>query len=756
MMNDKSPADPTEPAADSDGADPLSPVLEGLAGPLAALRPEVESRRLAPGVVLFREGDPSDAMYVVVRGALRATVLNAQHSEVLVGQIGPGEPVGEMQILSGGTRTATVTATIETELARVPRRAVERLARDAPHAMHQLVDAIRRRARRNQLAAILPSLFGALDEPMLREIEARVTWMALPRGGTLFEEGEPGEHAYILVSGRLQASVRDRAGGEKMVGEVVRGEMVGEMAIFTSEPRSARVRALRDSELVSLDRAALGRLIDAHPQMLMALTRLVIERLRRAQSGIRPESPARSFALIPAGPGVPLSAFADRLVASLGEFGSTLHVGAADLDRWLGTPGLAQTPAADPRGTRIASWLDEQETRHRFVVLEADPGETAWTARCVRQADRVLVVGRSGDDPTPGRAEGGLAGPDGSAVVPTSLVLLHPPETRLPSGTSRWLEARRLLRHHHVRDGNQEDVARVARFMAGRAVGVALSGGGARGFAHVGVLEALKEARIPVDMIGGTSMGAVVAAECALGWDGETMARQNEAIFGRWRRDLTVPVLSILSGRRTGARLRASVGDVLIEDLWIPYFCVSSNLSRAEMKVHRAGSLWRSLRASASLPGILPPVVFEDDLLVDGGLLRNLPADVLRELNGSGTTIAVDVSAERDMQHSFPYEDAISGWRLLWSRLSRASRAAVIPGIAPVLQRSAELASIVMQREALLHGIDLYIRVPVQQFGLLDFHKGAEIIAAGRRVAREHFAHWRMVAAAPARPSAPA
>ena len=728
----------------ADSMDQLSAALGGPeAGPWAALRPDVEARVLSAGEVLFREGDPSDAMYVVVRGELKATVANAQRAEVLIGCIGPGEPVGEMQILSGGTRTATITAITETELARVPRLAVERLARDTPDAMRQLTDAIRRRARRNQLAAILPSLFGVLDESMIREVEARVVWVALPRGSTLFEQGEPGDNACILVSGRLQVSVRDAAGGEKVVDEMVRGEIVGEMTLFTGEPRSARVRALRDSELVSLDRPAIEQLIAKHPQMLMALTRLEIERLRRARSGMRPERPVRSFAVIAAGPGVPLSEFTHRLVAALGELGTTLHVGAADLDRHLGTPGLAQTPLEDPRGARIASWIDEQEIQRRFIILEADAAASPWSARCVRQADRLLVVGRAGDDPTPGAAEQALAGPDGASTrVPTSLVLLHPANTRLPSGTKRWLETRRLLRHHHVRDGNEADVARVARFMAGRAVGIALSGGGARGFAHVGVLEALKEARIPVDMIGGTSMGAFIAAESALGWDGATMARQNQALFGGWWSDLTFPVLSILGGRRTGARLRASMGDVQIEDLWLPYFCVSSNLSRAEMMVHRAGSLWRTLRASVSLPGILPPVVFEGDLLVDGSLLRNLPADVMRELSGGGTTIAVDVSAERDMQHGYPYEDAISGWRILWSRFRPFAHPLPVPSMAAVLQRSAELASVAMQREALPRGLDLYIRVPVEQFGMLDFHRASEITAAGRCVAREKLAGW--------------
>jgi NTE family protein/lysophospholipid hydrolase len=719
------------------------------AGCLAALEADVTTQVLASGSVLFQQGDPSDAMYLVLRGALEVAMDHPELGTIVVGRIGPGEPVGEMQILSGGRRTATVVATAESELARIGRAAIERLASQDPAAMRHLADGIRRRVRRNQLAAILPPLLGSVDEAILRDVEDAVTWMTLPRGTILFEEGDPGDRAYILVNGRLQASVRDGTGNARVVGEIARGEVVGEMAVFTGEPRSACVRALRDSELVSLDRPAFERLIAGRPQTLLGLTRLVVQRLRRVQGSAPAESAAQTFAVIAAGPEVPLADFTRRLAAALGELGSTLRLAAADLDRHLGTPGLAQVVPDDPHAPRIASWIDEQETRYRFVILEADATASRWSARCVRHADRLLVVGRADDDPTPGEIERQLCGLDGgAAAVPTSLVLLHPPGTRLPCGTRRWLEGRSLVRHHHVRVDDQESVDRVARFMAARAVGIALSGGGARGFAHVGVLDAVREAGIPIDVIGGTSMGAVIAAQCALGWDAPTMARRNQAIFGRWRRDLTLPVLSILGGHRSSARLRESLGDVQIEDLWLPYFCVSSNLSRAEMMIHRAGPLWLGLRASISLPGIFPPVAHEGDLLVDGALLRNLPADVMREAIAGGTIIAVDVSAETDMQHEHPYRDSISGWRILWSRLNPFTQTLAVPNIAAVLQRSAELASVVMQREALLRGIDLYIRIPVKRFGMLDFHHASDIIATGHRAAREKLAEWRATTAA--------
>jgi len=176
------------------------------------------------------------------------------------------------------------------------------------------------------------------------------------------------------------------------------------------------------------------------------------------------------------------------------------------------------------------------------------------------------------------------------------------------------------------------------------------------------------------------------------------------------------------------------------------------------MVVHRDGPLWLALRASGGLPAILPPVVVDEDLLVDGGFLRNLPADIVCERLGGGTVIAVDVSAEHDLRQEYPYGNAISGWRLLWSRINPLAQPIKVPNMAAVLQRCGEIASVAMQREALLRGVDLYIRLPVQHYGMLDFQAAPAIIDVGYRMARTRLAEWLAVTRRPhdePRPSGP-
>ena len=704
---------------------------------------ELEPRVIAAGGVLFRAGQLADDMFIVTSGELVVTI-DTPAGPVSVGRIGPGEFVGEMQVLSGGARTATVTAIADTALTRISRATVERLAREQPDIVSNFARAIRRRLRHNQLVALLPGLFGPLDEALLQEIESAAEWVSLPQGGVLFEQGDPGEAAYIVVNGRLQAVVRGVAGAERAVGEVRPGETVGEMAIFTGEPRSARVVALRDSDLLKLDRSAFDRLIATYPQILMALTKLIIRRLRQAQSDKAPDNGVRIIGVLSAGADVPLADFARQLTAALAPYGASRCLCSDDVDRLLGTPGIARARADDASAPRISALIDAEEARSRFVILVGDADASPWSRRCVRHADRILLVARAGDDPVPGTVERELLASAGTqAPLPTSLVLLHPPATELPSGTRHWLEARQLARHHHVRSGVTADIERVARFVTGRAFGITLSGGGARGFAHIGFLQALIEAGIPIDMIGGTSMGACISAEHSLGWDAETMTRRNQEIFGKWKSDVTLPVIAILNGQRSTSRIRSIMGEVRIEDMWLPFFCVSSNLSRAEIVVHRDGPLWIGLRASAGLPGIFPPLVHNGDLLVDGGFLRNLPADIMRQLTEGGTTMAVDVSSECDMQNVLAYVHSISGWRIVWNRLNPFARKFPVPSMAAVLQRSSEIASVAMQRDALLRGVDLYVRMPVQRFGMLEFERSADIIKTGYDTGRAALADWR-------------
>jgi len=257
-----------------------------------------------------------------------------------------------------------------------------------------------------------------------------------------------------------------------------------------------------------------------------------------------------------------------------------------------------------------------------------------------------------------------------------------------------------------------------------------LGGGGARGFAHIGVIRALREGGVPIDLVGGTSMGAILAAQCAMGRDDrEMLAMTRRAFLGRpGRSDLTLPLVALHSGRATSRRLKNMFDDRTIEDLPIGYFCVSCNLTRAQVDVHDRGPVWFWARVSCSVPGLLPPVPYHGDLLVDGGLLDNLPvAEMRRRLGGFvaavDVSVAVDLSVSTELAAEAPWSGTSQVSRLLTGRPS-------LPNIVNVLMRTAEISSV---RDSRVSGspADLYLHVPVEGIAMTDFASLDRIVALG-------------------------
>jgi len=377
------------------------------------------------------------------------------------------------------------------------------------------------------------------------------------------------------------------------------------------------------------------------------------------------------------------------------------------------------------------------------VLYECEPQASGWTDRAVRQADRVLFVADAGRAAVPGVLERRLAERwRGSRAPRRYLVLVHPPGSGSPSGTAAFLEPREVDAHYHVRSGSADDIARLARYLAGAGVGLVLGGGGARGLAHLGVLRALAEAGVPVDWVGGTSIGALIAALVAqrVSPDGSlALCREHFSSL----RDPTLPLVSLLRGRRIRAHLDRALGPVAIEDLPLPYLCVSTNLSRAAPAVHERGPLVRAIRASISLPGILPPVSLGRDLHVDGGLTNNLPIDVMAGKPEIGAVLAVDVSEEVEMRGAPDLESELSGWRVLWQWIHPRAPRAEVPTIMTLLTRSSLVASIHSARERrAAEAASLYLRVPVADLRLLAFERIDEIAARGYEATHERIRTW--------------
>jgi NTE family protein/lysophospholipid hydrolase len=722
-------------------------LLESLSVRLPALRAalleqaddELETVTLAKGHVLLRKGDIATALYVVASGRLQATVPQDDGRQLMLSEMGPGDIAGEMAILAGGgLYSATVSAVQDCVLVKVPRDAFERVARTTPQIVHEMAGGIRRRLARDQLTIGLPRLFGSLDEAMLRFVESRVEWIRLRAGQKLFSAGDRGEDLYFVLGGRLRAI----GSGGKILSEMSRGESIGEIALLTGEPRSATVVAVRDSELVRVSRQAFDEIVDRYPQVMQTIARIVVRRLRAKEEGPSVEGSAKCIAVLPAGAGMPKVGFAERLVQALASIGPVLHLSAGRIEQLLDRTGVAYADDEDAAGIRMTTWLDEQESRYRFLVYEADSTASAWTRRCLRQADEIVLVAHAASDPALGEVEASLLGTNGAlSQARRTLVLLHPHGGQLPSGTSLWFANRSIERQFHVRLDNDRDFRRVARCIGDVAVGLVLGGGGARGLAHIGVIRALVEADVPIDMIGGTSMGSVIASLAAMGRDWKQMLEINRYAWLQKKphKEYAPPVISLVRSRRLDQLARDIWGHVDIEDLWLSFFCVSCNLSTSEMVVHERGPLWRAVRASASLPGVFVPVMEQGNVLVDGGIVNNLPGDIMRK-RSCRRVLVVDVGSEHEF--TFGLSEIPSPWKFLRSRILPFGKPVEVPHIAQVLIRTTDVSSSQKTKEV-KRDADVYLRPPIDGYGVLEFESLEEIAEVGYRYAKEKLAHLR-------------
>ena len=616
--------------------------------------------------------------------------------------------------------------------------------RSAPPSLADCVTMPPFTATQNQLLTEhLRSFLPGIEPEALELLRAQLEWVEVPGGSTLMAQGEPGESMYLTVSGRLRAYVRSDDGSigpQRRVADMGRGQVIGEISLFTDAPRAATVVAVRDSVLVRLTKDVFKTLLASSAQVSIALTRQIIQRL---QTGTAAHTAAQerpvAMGLLPVSSGVDLQGFGQSLARQLGTIGRVRVVDSATVDAELHEPGIAQREGADATANRrIAMLLDEIEARNDFVLLLADPEPTPWTRRVSRHCDELLLLADAQAEPAIHPIEENcLLRRAPLAEAAEILVLLHPEGTQCPRGTQQWLDRRPVSDHVHVRPTLDRDMARLARIQSRTAVGLVLAGGGARGFAHLGIYRALQEEGVEIDCVGGTSIGSVMAAYVASDRPLATvMANAREAFrtnpTGDWS---LLPLMSLIKGRRLRHILHEAVGSLVgfpaqVEDLWKNYYCVATNYSRASEQVVRRGSLVKSLLASISIPGALPPVVHEGDLLCDGGTFNNFPVDVMRSsMRGVGTVIGVDLNFRKPRR--IELDDIPTSWALLRDKLRpRAQRRYKLPSLASYLMQVTILYSMSRQRQS-QQLTDLYFNPPMDRVGMLQWNRFEQIVQQG-------------------------
>jgi NTE family protein len=523
--------------------------------------------------------------------------------------------------------------------------------------------------------------FAHVSESAVAELAADARERRLDAREWLFRKGDPADACFVVASGRLQV-VLETDGEERVVRVLGPGAALGELALLTGAPRSASVRALRDTRLVEIDAERFAARLEHDPAFAAALARELARQLQASGGLDEPDARVAVVAVV----GDDTAEFAAELVRALGGYGSVEQLDGGRLDR-----------------DGFAAAVDQAEEGHDYVVLVDSGADDSWSRFCRRQADRVVVVTRSGGarDAMPG----------------CELVLLDVPEVEI----APLLDAVSPRAHHVVSDGAgfSAGVARVARRLTGRSLGVVLSGGGARGFAHIGALGALADAGFVIDRFGGCSMGSLIAALSAGGAGAEDIAdRCREELVRRSPfNDYTLPRVALIRSRKAAAMLERLFGSTLVEELERPLFTVSADLVSSRLVVHRRGSVVHAVGASMSIPGLAPPMRRLGGLLVDGGVLNNLPVDHMAE-TGEGPIVAIDVIRRLDA----PVEGDETAMPSITETLARAT----VLGSVERAERNRDLAR-------------LLIAPDVQDVALREWSALDRAVEAGREAAEHAF-----------------
>ncbi|CAG9818201.1 unnamed protein product [Phaedon cochleariae] len=746
-----------------------------------ALKGKVEIKEVSAGTYLMKEDSNKDsALVYVLSGALVVSQKMAEsEDEVHMFTAHTGEIVGGLAVLTGEPSFFTIRAKHFTRIALITKNTFYTLMKENPKVVLYIAHLVVRRL-----------------SPFVRQVDFALDWLFMESGRAIYRQDDDSDSTYIVLSGRLRSVITHKNGKKELLGEYGRGDLIGVVEMVTQTKRSTTVIAVRDSELAKLPEGLFNAIKLRYPIVVTRLINLLGHRILGTwkKATISPSSSAvesrpsqinfSTVAIVAASDDVPLTAFSYELYHCLSSIGSTLRLTSEVVRKTLGGKIM------DPNNEyRLSSWLAQQEDQHKISLYQCDLTVSLWTQRCIRQADCILIVGLGDNHPSLGKVEKEI---ERLAMrTQKELVLLHK-EGGKPQNTIAWLNMRTWVSsHHHILAPNRlfsrkslyrinelyskicttppnihSDFSRLARWLTGKSVGLVLGGGGARGAAHIGMIKSIQEAGIPIDMVGGVSIGAFMGALWCQERNITTVtqkAREWSKKMTQWWRqilDLTYPMTSMFSGREFNQSIHSTFGDTYIEDLWLPYFTVTTDITSSCMRIHSHGSLWRYVRASMSLSGYMPPLCDPVDghLLLDGGYTNNLPgqmwryvrasmsivgifpplcdpkdghliadgcyvnnvpADVMRSL-GANHILAVDVGSVDD-QNLTNYGDDLSGWWLLWKRWYPFTETVKVPNLPDIQSRLAYVSCVRQLEEVKNSDYCEYIRPPIDKYRTLQF-----------------------------------
>lgn len=578
-----------------------------------------------------------------------------------------------------------------------------------------LIELLKASADFNQLSLeAMTALAGALN-------------VITVEGGTeVITEGAESDSMFILVSGRLRVSRIDSNGQRLLYNEVLPGDCVGETGMILKQPRTADITAMRESQLAVLTEQKFEALISQHATELNRAFSQAIYRHLRHDRRVAERRRAQSFFLIPVHVSVDMKTFTEQTKQAFSSHGSTVIVEAR------------QIIGSQADNSKMLIDLDKLEAEYDYILYKGDLDLGEKLDNAFQHADQVVFVADGNQPCELSEFEQGLRERFDISIIRSHLALIYPSDTQHCGDRLQWNAERQAERVYPMKLDDSNDFERLTRFLLGKAVGVVLGGGGARGFAHLGVLRAFEEANIPVDIIGGNSMGALIGACYVAGMPRESIHKEILR-YSKGGMKLTLPLVAIMSNKNLMAAFKEALGSIDIQNLWTPYFSAACNLTTAETLVLDDGPLWQAVLASNSPAGLFPPVVVDGQLLVDGAILENVPVQAMRQRlstplerrRGNGAVIAIDVDVKEAFEVNKDVK-SLSTWNKLRSHIEKKQEK--LPGIVDILMQVGHIGGLA-QRQQTKFAADIYFEPPLSDYSIMDYKRAEDIIEVGYQYA---------------------
>ncbi|GMM36519.1 lysophospholipase [Saccharomycopsis crataegensis] len=750
---------------------------------------------------IVKQNDPNNGLYYVISGSLEvlyieSTIYNGTIEKHLY-TASPGCIAGYLASLVGHKSLVSIRANEDSYVAFLPQETINALC-EKYFTIH---------------LSIAKKLVMTMNKELL-DMDFAIEWVQAKAGHALYEQDRAATGIYLVLSGRFREIRKISDDQINTLGEFGQGSSLGEVEVLTASKRHSSLVAVRESEAARIPRYLFEFLALKNPSIMIKISRIVAQKVtlqNEPSFDLTISKNSKSFfpnyktiTILPTKYGLPVTEFAEKLISEFKRLDkSVIALDQASVLSHLGKHAFDKLSKLKQSG-----YFSDLEERYDLIVYVNDtPVNSNWSQTCISQGDCILLLADASSNPAVGEYERLLLKTKTSAR--TELVLLHPERYVIPGSTNNWLKSRLWVEaHHHIQfrgisingdigsssenivqglflsnlrskvetftqdiveryrnvNGSQNyytpvafhknDFARLARILSGQAIGLVLGGGGARGLSHIGVIETLENEGIPIDIIGGTSIGAFIGGLYAKDYDIVPIYGRAKKFSGRlasiWRTlsDLTYPLVSYTTGHEFNRGIWKAFGDSRIEDFWIRYFCNSTNITNSVMEFHTSGYAWRFIRASMSLCGLVPPIVDHGNMLLDGGYVDNLPCAEMKR-QGASLIFAVDVGSVDD-RTPMTYGDTLSGFLELLNRYNPFSKAPVVPSMADIQLRLAYVGSVgALERAKATQGV-IYLRPPIENFATLAFGKFTEIHDVGKVYATQELKKLRKQGKIPA------